>query len=133
LLPAACCPLFYPSLGLRIARVYKTTTATPWRTYMNILDKCFTKESDLVTRDVAGEIIIVPIKGHVGDLEGVFTLNELGTMIWELINGQTTGRELVEAVRNEYDVGAAEAEKDVVDFLRSLEDAGLIRPAEATS
>jgi hypothetical protein len=95
---------------------------------MNILDKCFTKESDLVTRDVAGEIIIVPIKGHVGDLEGVFTLNELGTMIWELINGQTTGRELVEAVRNEYDVGAVEAEKDVVDFLRSLEDAGLIRP-----
>ena len=94
---------------------------------MDILDTCFAKENDLVTRDVAGEIIIVPIKGHVGDLEGVFTLNELGTMIWELINGQTTGRELVEAVRSEYDVGAAEAEKDVVDFLRSLEDAGLIR------
>jgi hypothetical protein len=95
---------------------------------MNILDKCFTKEKDLVSRDVAGERIIVPIKGHVGDLEGVFTLNELGTMIWQLINGQTTARELVEAVRNEYDV-AAEAEKDVVDFLRSLEDAGLIRPS----
>jgi hypothetical protein len=94
---------------------------------MDILDKCFAKESDLVTRDVAGEKIIVPIKGHVGDLEGVFTLNELGVMIWRLINGQTTARELVEAVRNEYDVGAAEAEKDVVDFLRSLEEAGLIR------
>ena len=99
---------------------------------MNILDTCFAKENDLVTRDVAGEIIIVPIKGHVGDLEGVFTLNEVGTTIWELINGQTTARELVEAVGNEYDVGAEEAEKDVVDFLRSLEDAGLIRPAEVT-
>jgi hypothetical protein len=41
-------------------------------------------------------------------------------------------RELAEAVRNEYDVGVAEAEKDVVDFLRSLEDAGLIRPSGAT-
>ncbi len=96
---------------------------------MNILDKCFVKESDLVTRDVAGERIIVPIKGHVGDLEGVYTLNELGAMIWQLINGQTTARELAEVVRNEYDVEAAEAEKDVVDFLRSLEDAGLIRPS----
>ncbi len=95
---------------------------------MNILDTCFAKKNDLVTRDVAGEKIIVPIKGHVGDLEGVFTLNELGTMIWELINGQTTVSELVEAVRSEYDVGVEEAEKDVVDFLRSLEDAGLIRP-----
>jgi hypothetical protein len=67
----------------------------------------------------------VPIKGHVGDLEGVYTLNELGSLIWQLINGQATARELAEAVRNEYDVGAAEAEKDVVDFLRSLEEAGL--------
>jgi hypothetical protein len=76
---------------------------------------------------------IVPIKGHVGDLEGVYTLNELGATIWQLINGQTTARELAEAaVRKEYDVGAAEAEKDVVDFLRSLEDAGLIRPSGAT-
>jgi hypothetical protein len=50
-------------------------------------------------------------------------------MIWQLINGQTTARELVAAVRSEYDVGAAEAEKDVVDFLSSLEDAGLIRPS----
>ena len=102
------------------------------RNHVNILDTCFAKENDLVTRDVAGEKIIVPIKGHVGDLEGVFTLNELGTMIWELINGQTTARELVEAVRKEYDVGAAEAKKDVADFLRSLEEAGLIRPSGTT-
>ena len=96
---------------------------------MNILDTCFSKEQDLVTRDVAGEEIIVPIKGHVGDLEGVFTLNEVGAMIWRLMDGQTTVRQLMEAVRNEYDVEAAEAAEDVVDFLRSLEDAGLIRPS----
>ena len=99
---------------------------------MNILDTCFVKENDLVTRDVVGEKIIVPIKGHVGDLEGVFTLNEVGTVIWALIDGQTTARELAAAVVNEYDVGEVEAEKDVVDFLQSLEDAGLIRPSEAT-
>jgi Mrp family chromosome partitioning ATPase len=96
---------------------------------MNILETCFAKEKDLVTRDVAGEKIIVPIKGHVGDLEGVFTLNEVGTMIWQLIDGQTTVRQLIETVSSEYDVGTAEAEKDVADFLLSLEDAGLIRPS----
>ena len=95
---------------------------------MKILETCFAKEKDLVTRDIAGENIIVPIKGHVGDLEGIFTLNEVGAMIWQLMDGQTTGRQLAEAVRDEYNVEATEAEKDVVDFLRSLEDAGLIRP-----
>ena len=97
---------------------------------MNILDTCFAKEKELVTRDVAGESIVVPIKGHVGDLDGVFTLNEVGAMIWRLIDGKTTIHQLTQAVRDEYDVEAAEAEKDVVDFLRSLEDAGLIRPSE---
>jgi len=99
---------------------------------MNTLDTCFAKEKELVTRDVAGEIIIVPIKGHVGDLEGVFTLSEVGAMIWQLIDGQKTVRQLMEAVKNEYDVGAGEAEKDLLDFLQSLEDAGLIRPSDAT-
>ena len=99
---------------------------------MHILDKCFAKEKDLVTRDVAGEEIIVPIKGHVGDLEGVFTLNEVGAIIWRLIDGQTSVRQLMEAVRNEYDVEAAEAEKDVADFLGSLEDVGLISPSGET-
>lgn len=98
---------------------------------MNTLDTCFTKEKDLVTRDIAGEKIIVPIKGHVGDLEGLFTLNEVGAMIWQLIDGQTTARQLMKAVRDEYEVEAAVAEKDVADFLRSLEDAGLISPSEA--
>ena len=96
---------------------------------MNTLEACFVKEKDLVTRDIAGESIIVPIKGHVGDLDGLFTLNEVGAMIWQLIDGQKTGRQLAEAVKDEYDV---EAEDDVVDFLQSLEDAGLIRHSEAT-
>jgi hypothetical protein len=65
----------------------------------------------------------------VGDLDGLFTLNEVGAMIWQLIDGQKTGRQLAEAVKDEYDV---EAEDDVVDFLQSLEDAGLIRHSEAT-
>ena len=96
---------------------------------MNILDTCFDKEKELVTRDVAGESIIVPIRGHVGDLDGLFTLNEVGAIIWRLIDGQTTVRQLMEAVRDGYDVEVAVAEKDVADFLLSLEDAGLIRPS----
>ena len=100
---------------------------------MNNLDTCFVKENDLVTRDIAGESIIVPIRGHVGDLDGLFTLNEVGAMIWRLIDGQKTGRQLAEAVKNEYHVEAEEAEDDVVDFLRSLEKAGLIRPYQEIS
>jgi hypothetical protein len=35
---------------------------------MDISQKCFTKKSDLVTRAITGETIIVPVHGHVGDM-----------------------------------------------------------------
>jgi hypothetical protein len=38
----------------------------------------------------------------------------------------------MEAVRNEYDIESTEAEKDVADFLSSLEESGLIRPSGGT-
>jgi len=38
----------------------------------------FVKEPDLVTRLIAGETIIVPIRDGVGDLNAVYTLNQVG-------------------------------------------------------
>ena len=96
---------------------------------MTILTKCFMKQSDLVTRCVAGEIIIVPVRAHVAELDSIFTLNEVGTMIWELIDGRTRVGQIAEAICRAYGIAPEEAGKDVVEFLASLEAAGLIRPS----
>jgi hypothetical protein len=94
---------------------------------MNSSSGCFVKEEDLVTRDVAGETIIVPIKGRVGDLDSIFTLNKLGSFIWNQLEVGPTIRQLVDSVAREYDVEASEAKRDVAEFLDSLEAAGLIK------
>ena len=93
---------------------------------MEALEKCFFKEDSCVTREIAGETIIVPIKDRVGDLDSIYTLNEVGTMIWQLIDGQKSIGQIVQAVRQTYDVESEEVTKDAVDFLSSLENAGLI-------
>ena len=93
---------------------------------MEALEKCFFKENNCVTREIAGETIIVPIKGRVGDLDSIYTLNEVGTLIWQLIDGQKSIDQIVQAVRQAYDVESEEVTKDAVDFLSSLEEAGLI-------
>ena len=93
---------------------------------MEALGKCFFKENNCVTREIAGETIIVPIKGRVGDLDSIYTLNEVGTMIWQLIDGQRNIGQIVQSVRQAYDVESEEVTKDAVDFLSSLENAGLI-------
>ena len=93
---------------------------------MEISSKHFSKRDDLVTRSIAGETIIVPIQDHVGDLDGIYTLNDVGTTIWDLIDGKASVGQIVDAVRNEYDVPPEEAERDVIELIGSLETAGLI-------
>jgi hypothetical protein len=94
---------------------------------MNIPKRYFTKEKDLVTRNVAGETIIVPIKNKVGDLDSIYTLNEVGTVIWELIDGEKSVSQIAEELYLTYDVTPEEAKKDTVDFITTLKEAGLVR------
>ena len=96
---------------------------------MVISKSYFMKENNLVTRSIAGETIIVPIKNNVGDLGSIYSLNELGTMIWELIDSKNSLSQIIEAVRNAYEVAPEIAEKDTMDFINSLEEGGLIRLA----
>jgi hypothetical protein len=97
---------------------------------MEISNSCFIKEKDLVTRSIAGETIIVPVRNNVGDLDSIYTLNEIGTMIWEFIDGKKSVSEIAEAICDAYDVTPEEAIKDAFDFLRTAEEAGLIRCAK---
>lgn len=94
---------------------------------MNNLDRYFIKGKDLVTRDIAGETIIVPVRSNVGDLNSIYTLNMVGTMIWELIDGKKDVQKIIETVCSEYEISAEEAERDIIEFLEQLKEMGVIR------
>lgn len=90
------------------------------------LNKRFVKKGNWVTREIAGETIIVPVRSHTNDLDSIYTLNELGTRIWQLLDGRANVDQIVEAVCREYDISPEEARKDTLDFLQSLEANDLI-------
>jgi hypothetical protein len=85
---------------------------------------------DLVTRKVGDEAVIVPIRNRVGDLESVFTLNEVALSIWNLIDGRNTVSEIASRLSAEYEVESDEAAKDVEELLVRLLDAGLVEAVE---
>jgi hypothetical protein len=93
---------------------------------MDIATTCFAKKGEFVARVIGGETIIVPVRGQVGDLESVYNLNEVGSLIWERVDGKTPVSGIVEAVAREFEVTAEDAEKDTLEFLGGLESAGLI-------
>ena len=88
---------------------------------MPALDERYQKSDDIVSRDIAGETILVPIRNNVGDLESIYTLNETAARVWSLLDGQRTVREIRDAIVAEYEVEQEEAEQDVLELLAQLE------------
>jgi coenzyme PQQ synthesis protein D (PqqD) len=88
-----------------------------------------TDGKSFVTRRIAGETILVPVTGEVADLDSVYTLNEVGSFVWDLIDGRRSAQAIAEAVSAEYDVDLERAATDVDELLTALEAKGLARRA----
>jgi len=85
----------------------------------------------VVTRRIAGETILVPVAGRVGDLDAVYTLNDVGSFIWDLIDGSRSAQAIAEEVSAVYDVALEQASADVDELLDALEAKGLVRVSPA--
>jgi len=86
----------------------------------------YRRAEEVVARKIVGELILVPIRGRLADLQRVFSLNELGEFVWQLLDGSRNVHAVVAAVEKEYEVSHAQAEADVVEFLGQLVEAGLV-------
>ena len=80
----------------------------------------------VVSRVVAGETLIVPIRGKVGDLASIYSFNETGSLVWKLLETRRTFAELVAAVAQEYNVDRPRAEQDVKQFVEDMLLVGLV-------
>lgn len=87
------------------------------------------RDPAFVFRQIAGETILVPIRQNMGDLESVYTLNEVGTRVWELLDGSRTMGDIRDRLLEEFEAGAAEVERDLLTFLDHLRSIRAVRPA----
>jgi hypothetical protein len=84
------------------------------------------RKASVVQREIAGETFLVPIHGHVADLQELFVVNEVGRFIWDRLDGGALMDELVSAVVGEFEVNEAQARLDAQSFLSRLQEAGLL-------
>ena len=64
------------------------------------------RNHDVVSRKIEGEVIIVPIRSGVGDLNSLCTLNPVGSVLWDFMNESHTIPEIVQRVCDEFEVTA---------------------------
>jgi len=97
------------------------------------LGQVYVRSQTVVSRRVAGETLIVPVRGKVGDLASIYSFNQTGSLIWQSMESPKTLPELINAVQQEYAVGYEQAEQDVKQFLEDTLSAGLIEMREQVS
>lgn len=88
------------------------------------------KSDDIVMRNVGGEMILVPIRANVGDLDSVYTLSAVAARVWNLLDGSRTLEGIAEQLATEYDVAVDVARTDLAELIASLESSSLVTRAD---
>jgi hypothetical protein len=85
------------------------------------IDSILIPSEDIVAREIAGELIIVPLVAGIGDLEDeLFTLNDTGKAIWSKLDGKLSLGEIVKSIEQDYDAPEGEIEHDVLGLVEEL-------------
>jgi hypothetical protein len=78
------------------------------------------KNKDMVTRVIDNETILVPIYKTSDEINCIYTLNKVGSRLWELIDGKKTLGEIKKQVLKEFDTNPEEVNKEMQKFLKDL-------------
>ncbi len=83
---------------------------------MEVNDQTVLRRSDGTTFEVAaGEAIVIDL-----DSGTYFSLNEVGTVFWQRLDGRQTLREHAEAIATDYDVDVSVAVADLIELTARL-------------
>lgn len=83
-------------------------------------------KSTIILRKIAGETILVPVGEDAVRVNGLITVNEVGTLICEQLKEERTVEALVAAVTAQFDVDAQTARADIASFIHTLEENDLL-------
>jgi hypothetical protein len=86
----------------------------------------FRKNGEIVSRQIAGETILVPVRGKIADMQKIFSLNPVAVFLWDQIDGRQDLQVILDKVIENFEVERDDAESDLLGFISELLQAGLI-------
>lgn len=91
------------------------------RDYGINLDTVINKNLEIDDTDLDGEKVMMNL-----DKGQYFMMNEVGSRIWEMISEPINVKEIINTLRNEYEVDEETCKDTVIEFLGRLDNADLI-------
>jgi len=90
------------------------------------LTRVYQQGENIVSRNIAGESLLVPIRGHVADMQRIFALDPVGEFIWNKLDGTLSLSGILEELLETFSVDRDRAGEDLMGFIDELSRASLI-------
>ena len=84
------------------------------------------KNPDIVTREIDGETILLPIYKTSEEINCIYTLNKVASEVWKMINGKITLAEIKKQILKQFDTTSEEANKEIAKLLKDLKQIKVI-------
>jgi hypothetical protein len=86
----------------------------------------YRRSQAVVSRQISGETLVVPIRGKVGDLASIYSFNETGSVLWSALEHPKSLENLTSLLYQSFEVGWDDACRDADAFVREMQAAGLL-------
>ncbi|MDY6012183.1 lasso peptide biosynthesis PqqD family chaperone [Clostridium sp.] len=86
-----------------------------------LLNAKIVQNKEIDASDIDGDKVMMNLEKGM-----YFSLNSVGSRIWDIIENPTTADEIIKILLNEYDIAEEKCREAVVSFLKGLEVNGLI-------
>ena len=80
------------------------------------------KNPNMVTRVIDNERILLPIFKTSKEANCIYTLNEVASEAWEMINGKRTFGEIKKLILKKFDATEKEVDKEMAKLLKDLKE-----------
>ncbi|HNR69633.1 MAG TPA: pyrroloquinoline quinone biosynthesis peptide chaperone PqqD [bacterium] len=84
-------------------------------------DQVYCQSADVVSREIEGTIVIIPIVAGIGDMENeLFSLNDSGKTIWQMLDGKLSVNKIISELEKRFDAAEGDIREDVIGLLTEL-------------
>jgi hypothetical protein len=96
---------------------------------MSEAKKTFARKAEFALRTIDDQAVLMPLGDGGAGHDFIYTLNEVGAAIWQLIEPGRDAAAIGRLIAQEFDVSVERASEDVRNFLELLVSKGLIDEA----
>lgn len=92
------------------------------------LEDVYMPSEKVVAREIEGELIIVPLESGVADFnDALYSLNETGRKIWNLLSPHTSLEMICSQLSEEFDAPGENIKKDVFTLFQKLIEMEIVK------